>query len=85
MNLPDPVIEPGSPALQVDSSPTELSGKPSINLPQVIVIDTIHLPIQWPFSSVFFAVLFSYRDRNAPNMIFQPSLWLGIATTPSFD
>ena len=26
--LPDPGIEPGSPALQADSSPTELSGKP---------------------------------------------------------
>ena len=28
MDLPDPGIEPGSPALQVDSLPTELSGKP---------------------------------------------------------
>ena len=27
--LPDPEIEPGSPALQVDSLPTELSGKPT--------------------------------------------------------
>ena len=26
-DLPDPGIEPGSPALQVDSSPTELSRK----------------------------------------------------------
>ena len=61
-------------------------GSPQLtNLPQVIVIDTIHLPIQCPFSSVFFAVLFSYRDGNAPNLIFQPSLWLGIATTPSSD
>ena len=29
-DLPDPGIELGSPALQADSSPTELSGKPSI-------------------------------------------------------
>ena len=29
-DLPDPGIEPGSPALQVDSLPTELSGKPHI-------------------------------------------------------
>ena len=29
MDLPDPGIELGSPALQVDSLPTELSGKPS--------------------------------------------------------
>ena len=28
-DLPDPGIEPGSPALQVDSLPTELSGKPN--------------------------------------------------------
>ena len=28
-DLPDPEIEPGSSALQVDSLPTELSGKPS--------------------------------------------------------
>ena len=30
-DLPDPGIEPGSPALQVDSLPTEPSGKPEIN------------------------------------------------------
>ena len=30
-DLPDPGIKLGSPALQVDSSPTELSGKPSKN------------------------------------------------------
>ena len=28
VDLPDPEIEPGSPALQVDSLPTEPSGKP---------------------------------------------------------
>ena len=34
-NLPNPEIKPGSPALQVDSLPTELSGKPRI-LPQLV-------------------------------------------------
>ena len=29
-DLPDPGIEPGSPALQVDSLPAELSGKPRV-------------------------------------------------------
>ena len=29
MNLPDPGIEPGSPALQADSLPAELPGNPS--------------------------------------------------------
>ena len=28
-NLPDPVIQPGSPALQVDALPSELPGKPA--------------------------------------------------------
>ena len=31
-DLPDPGIEPGSPALQADSSPSELPGKPEIGL-----------------------------------------------------
>ena len=31
-NLPDPGIEPGSPALQVDSLPSELLGKPLLQL-----------------------------------------------------
>ena len=30
-DLPDPGIEPGSPALQVDSLPTQLPGKPKPN------------------------------------------------------
>ena len=41
-NLPDPGIEPGSPALQADSLPTELSGKPFIFMKyqQIHVIST---------------------------------------------
>ena len=31
-DLPDPGIEPGSPALQADSLPTELQGKPNCGL-----------------------------------------------------
>ena len=31
-DLPNPGIEPGSPALQADSLPTELSGKPVLKL-----------------------------------------------------
>ena len=30
-DLPDPRIEPGSPALQADSLPTELSGSPALD------------------------------------------------------
>ena len=35
-DVPDPGIEPGSPALQVDSLPTELSGKPPLTKPSTI-------------------------------------------------
>jgi len=31
VDLPNPRIKPGSPALQVDSLPTELSGKPFLS------------------------------------------------------
>ena len=35
-DLPDPGIEPGSPTLQADSLPTELSGKPGIRAPDIL-------------------------------------------------
>ena len=38
MDLLDPGIELGSPALQVDSLPTELSGKPKIFLENAFVL-----------------------------------------------
>ena len=40
--LPDPGIEPGSPTLQADSLPTELSGKPQTSLknPKFLTIDS---------------------------------------------
>ena len=38
-DLPDPGIEPGSPALQADSLPAELPGKPSMST----IIDQIDL------------------------------------------
>ena len=41
-DLPDPGIELGSPALQVDSLPTELSGKP-IFFPYDMTITLLHL------------------------------------------
>ena len=36
MDLPNPGNEPGSPALQVDSLPTELSRKPMTNLNSIL-------------------------------------------------
>ena len=38
MDLPDPGIEPRSLALQADSLPTELSGKPSTQFYQVLKV-----------------------------------------------
>ena len=47
MDLPDPGIEPGSPALQVDSLPAELQGKPQIlTWSHVFHISLSHLPPQ---------------------------------------
>ena len=46
-DLPDPGTEPGSPALQADSLPTELPGKPLISN------DTAHLdPARTKISSI---------------------------------
>ena len=47
MDLPNPGIEPGSPALQADSLPTELSGKPQealsiINGPYYVAIYSLY-------------------------------------------
>ena len=38
-DLPDPGIEPGSPALQADSLPTELSGKPKELIKRYYFVD----------------------------------------------
>ena len=47
-DLPNPGIEPGSPALQADSLPTELQGKPKHSIAPHIVLygteDLTHLP-----------------------------------------
>ena len=55
MDLPDPGIEPGSPALQADSLPTELSGKPELY--ELL----IYLEIN-PLLVVSFAIIFSHSE-----------------------
>ena len=40
VDLPNPGIEPGSPALQEDSLPAELPGKPSINLYSSLILSS---------------------------------------------
>ena len=42
-DLPDPGIEPGSPALQMDSLLTELSGKPDKSVSSLINLTLINL------------------------------------------
>ena len=49
-NLPHPEIELGSPALQVDSLPTDLFGKPSVVLLLVLVVCRLPL-LSEPHSS----------------------------------
>ena len=41
VDLPDPGIKPGSPALQADSLPTELLGKPCLHLGHTQIIQDI--------------------------------------------
>jgi len=53
-NLPNPVIEQGSPALQADSLPTELSGKPKCTLHFV----KSFFCINWDDHIVFFSFNF---------------------------
>ena len=43
-DLPNPGIEPGSPALQADSLPTELSGKPKMVGMLLSMPDAQHCP-----------------------------------------
>ena len=60
--LPDPGIEPGSPVLQVDSLPTELSGKPhgqNENIPNLQVLVPLCLTI--PSSIHLFPFTFYYK------------------------
>ena len=59
-DLPDPGIKPGSPALQVDSLPTEISGKPCIALSSV----------QFSRSVVSDSLRLHYFIFNLPNILF---------------
>ena len=45
-DLPDPGIEPGSPALQADSLLTELQGKPHVNLSSIIRVKDTQGPYE---------------------------------------
>ena len=51
VDLSDPGIEPGSPALQADSLPTELSGKPPVKLKHCLFLPTKSGPFVHALSS----------------------------------
>ena len=45
-DLPDPGIEPGSPALQVDALPFELLGKPNNSpKPNTLILELMRVPL----------------------------------------
>ena len=53
MDLPDPGINPGSPALQADSLPTELSGADGSSVTVIAVSDAVvYSHCLSPFSSL---------------------------------
>ena len=49
MDLSDPGIEPGSPALRADSSPSEPPGKPILVLPDVIFFTNFWIEKEFPY------------------------------------
>ena len=63
-DLPNPEIEPGSPALQADSLPTELQGKPS-RLVITFLPRSKRLLISWLQSP--FAVIWEHPQKIKSN------------------
>ena len=57
-DLPNPEIEPGSPALQADSLPTELQGKPSQHWIKTFLASQ-KVPTQLPQPMVTFILIFN--------------------------
>ena len=56
LDLPDPGIEPGSPALQADSLPTELSGKPQFKKIQFILLKKLSFFLFF----IYWLIIFGY-------------------------
>ena len=53
MDLPDPRIKQGSPALQVDSLPNELSGKPICQLKNLLIEEAAKILFFFQFTCIF--------------------------------
>ena len=59
VDLPDPGIKPGSPTLQADSLPTELSGKPLLLIKQILLSDShAHFSHKWKLFYFFCTTFF---------------------------
>ena len=75
VDLPDPEIELGSPSLQVDSLPTELSVKPFLSF--IMPILTLHVPLISPvslkrslaFSTLFFSSILCMIHLRKPSYL----------------
>ena len=76
-NLPNPGIEPGSPALQADSLPTELSGKPATCRQLQIFLK--HARVLSHFSHVqLFSILWTVAYQASLSMgFFMQEYWAG--------
>ena len=64
-DLPNPGIEPGSPALQADSLPSELPGKSNIN------VNAMYIAVAWQIQILLFGG--NFLEFFSPN-IFDPQL-----------
>jgi len=64
-DLPNPGIEPGSPALQADSLPSELPGKSNIN------VNAMYIAVAWQIQILLFGG--NFLEFFSPN-IFEPQL-----------
>ena len=64
MDLPDPGIEPKSPALQADFSSAELPMKPMINLENVLKSRDITLPTKVHIDKAVVFPVIMYRCKN---------------------
>ena len=65
-DLPDPGIEPWSPALQVDALPSELLGKPMNNLDSILKSREITLPTKVHLVQAMFfpVVMYEFESWN---------------------
>ena len=81
MDLPDPGIKAGSPALQADSLPTELSGKPILDGERVFLkkdrVSMTPLSFRNEFTAKVFVNIHQYvRYYAVIKDLFMPSRYL---------